>query len=302
MGHAAKVKPLEENDSGAAVAGREGDVARRALEEDVLAQFAQLAVDVQGALAVLDDNGVDAVVVAQVSLGAGARHGNGLRCRRLPVVVEVAARVEQAQRVADGARVLVMLVARTRVLAVVEPERTEVVLAEEQGVQRVRAGEVDVEVAEEAADGRVRLGLAGGVGARDAGVVGQDLAHAHARRVADDEVGDGVAEARGADHVAQDPGVNQRQPVVLLLPAERERAAVDVVEEEVEAAWSHRRDAPSLDVRVGLQHAREVDHVFSHEGGVDGEGLLVALQANLDVDDALKLLRHGVVFADACGA
>lgn len=129
LGHSAKVQPFEEDDGGVAPAGREDDVARRTLQQDVLAQLGELAVDEQGLAAVLDDDGVDAVVVAQVGLGAGARDGDGLRGGVVRVLVGVAARIEHAQRSAALAGERVVIVSPAAAAAVVEPEVAEVVRA-----------------------------------------------------------------------------------------------------------------------------------------------------------------------------
>lgn len=173
LGHSAKVQPLEEDDGGGAPAGREGDFARRTLQQDVLAQLRELAVDEQGLAAVLDDDGVDAVVVAQVGLGAGARDGDGLRCGVVRVRVGVAARIEHAQRSAALAGEGVVVIPLAAAVAVVEPEVPQIVRARQKLVQRVGRAEVDVEIHEEGAERRVLLSDVRAVGVVDADIVGQ---------------------------------------------------------------------------------------------------------------------------------
>lgn len=152
---------------------------------------------------------------------------------------------------------------------------------------------MDVEVDEEGAHGRVLLGDVRSVGVVDADIVGQQLARTGARRVGGDGLDDHVGEPGCAHHVAQDPGVDEVGTVLDVGPAQLERPAVHVVEEEVKAARRHSRERPGRDSRASLEDAREVEHVLDHQVGVDGEYLLFF--AHLDVDDALEHLRHGRV-------
>lgn len=97
VGHAAAVEPLEEDDDGLAPAGREVELARLALEQDAVAQLRELAVDEHGALAVLDDDGVDPVIVAQVGLGAGTGDGERFGHDQPAIAVVVSCWVEHVQ-------------------------------------------------------------------------------------------------------------------------------------------------------------------------------------------------------------